>query len=1082
MYRALLACLFLASSAVWAQSTASIVGRVSDSSGAVVSGAKVTVRNSASGFERSTVTTDTGDYELPLLPITGAYSLSVSKQGFQTQELTGIVLQVDQRARLDISMKLGSISEIVTIEETAPVLNTESGSIGQVVSNKNIVDLPLNGRNYTQLATLLPNAVVQTQGTAGSTVVSVSGGRLGKTEFLLNGISINEQLFDGVAIRPSVDAIQEFKIVSNSFSAEYGRGNAVMLATIKSGTNQLHGVAYEFLRNDALDARNTFLAKKAPYRQNQFGAAAGGKIIKDRMFLFLNYEGTRIRQGLAFNPVVPAAAFRTGDFSSLSTVIRDPTTQQPLPGNKIPASLIDPSTTYFLKFMPLPTTAAGTAPYAAPFSSNVDQSNERFDYRLSDKNSLFVSHTYTRRNDFNPGNYPQNGGYTQDNRTHTAVISDTHVFSPTTLNELRLGYTRFYNANINQGFGTNYTTQSGIAGFEQTSLNFPGFPQLSVSGFQGISGNTFQPLVNPSNSYEIVDNVSKIFGKHTVIFGADLRDFRFTSTNAANSRGVFSFTGAYTGNAFADFLTGYPFSGSRDFPRNQFGEYDRRYHFYVQDDWKVSSKLTLNLGLRYEVNRPPEFVNSQAARFDFVTNKVEVQRLSNGNVNLTTQQVAQFAYPVFQDVIVTPQSAGLPNNLIFQDNRDWAPRIGLAYRPFNSNKTVIRSGFGIFYLLTSGNNSVSVPIINVPFIVDESKNQVAVNNVPTQRVENFFPPFSSNANFTTALAYGFDPHMVTPRMTQYNFAVQQELARDFALEVAYVGNESHHLERENQPANYAPIAPGDTRPLQQRRPNPRFSAGNYLDTSGNANYNGLEVKLEKRYSRGYQFLIGYSWSKTIDMDTNDQGGGASDNPYNYRTMRGPSNIDVGQHFVASFVLDLPFGKGKRIANTSSPVLNAFIGGWQLAGIVTFQGGFPFTPTLGSADPTNSGRQYGTRPNVIGTGAVANPNRNQWFNVADFAIPAQYTIGNAGRNILRGPGLANQDLSLHKDFHFTERTYLQFRAEYFNAFNVTNLANPNGFPTLTSDSGANIDLPAVAGKIFRTSTPARIGQLALKLYF
>ena len=354
--------------------------------------------------------------------------------------------------------------------------------------------------------------------------------------------------------------------------------------------------------------------------------------------------------------------------------------------------------------------------------------------------------------------------------------------------------------------------------------------------------------------YEIVDNLNWIKGAHTFKFGVDLRDYRFTSTNSANSRGSFSFTGAYTGNAFADYLTGYPFSGARSFPRNQFGEYDRRYHFYVQDDWKISPRLTLNLGLRYEQNRPPFFVNYQAARFDFVSNKIQVERMPNGNINTTTQQVAQFAAPVFGDVFQKPEDAGLPNNLIFPDNRDWAPRVGLAWRPFSGNQTVVRAGAGIFYLLTSGNNTVSVPIINAPFIVDESANQVAVGGVPQRRVEDFFPPFSSNANFTPPLAFGFDPHMVTPRMTQYNFAVQQEIARDFALEVAYVGNQSHHLEREVQPANFPPITPGDTRSVQQRRPNPRFSGGSYFDTSGNANYNGLEVKLEKRYSRGYQFL------------------------------------------------------------------------------------------------------------------------------------------------------------------------------------------------------------------------------------
>ncbi|MCC6587364.1 MAG: TonB-dependent receptor [Bryobacterales bacterium] len=1057
---------------IWAQGTATIVGRVTDASGAAVSAAHVMARNTATGLERSTVTTDSGDYELALLPITGSYSLSIAKPGFQTHERTGLELQVDQRARIDVTMNVGAVAEKILVEAAAPILNTETGTIGSVVNNRQIVDLPLNGRNYTQLATLMPNAVVQTQGTAGSTVVSVSGGRLGKTEFLLDGISLNEQLFDGVAVRPSVDAIQEFKIVSNSFSAEYGRGNAVMTATIKGGTNELHGTVYEFLRNDKFDARNTFLPTKAAYRQNQFGAAAGGPIKKDRAFLFLNYEGTRIRQGRAFNPVVPTEAFRNGDFSALSTPVRNPITQQPYPGNRIPASDIDPAAKFFLPFIPLPTTAAGTAPFAAPFSSGSNQSNARFDYTLSSKNSFFVRHTYTRREDYNPGAYPTNGGFTQDNRTHNAVITDTHIFSPSVVNELRLGYTRFYNANLNQGLGTDYTGQAGIGGFELTSLNFPGFPQLSISGFQGVAGNAFQPLINPSNMYELVDNVGWTKGAHTFKFGTDIRELRFTSTNSANSRGNFSYTGGFTGNAFADYLTGYPFSGARSFPRNQFGQYDRRYHFYVNDDWKVSSKLTLNLGLRYELNRPPHFVNWQAARFDFVRNKIQVMRMPDGNINTTTQQVAQFAFPRYQDVFEKPGDVGLPNGLIFQDKNDFAPRIGLAWRPFSDNKTVIRAGAGIFYMLTSGNNSVSVPVINAPFIVDESLAQPTVNGIPTRRVENFFPAFSSGANFTPPLAFGFDPHMVTPRMTQYNFAIQREIAHNLALEVAYVGNQSHHLEREVQPANFPAIDPNDNRPAQDRRPNPRFAGGNYQDTSGNANYNGLEVKLDKRYSRGVQFSVAYNYGKTIDMDTSDQGSGGSDNPYNYRTMRGPSAIDFKQRFVSSFVVDLPFGKGKPIAGSANGVVNGIIGGWRLSGIVMFQGGLPFTPSLGSADPTGTQRSYGLRPDVAGTGNVDNPNRDRWFNIADFPVPARYTIGNAGRNILRGPGISNQDLALMKDFRFTERMYLQFRAEYFNAFNVTNLSNPN----------SSVDLPAVGGKIFGTSTPARIGQFGLKFYF
>ena len=312
------------STSVWAQSTATIVGRVTDSSGAVMSGAQVTAHNTATGLERSATTGESGDYEFPLLPITGQYKLTVSKDGFKTQERTGIELQVQQQARLDFTLDVGNIAERITVEASAPIVNTETGSIGQVVENKKIVDLPLNGRNFVQLASLLPNAVIGTSGTVGGTTVAVSGGRANKTEYLLDGISINEQLFDGVILRPSVDAIQEFKVQSNSFSAEYGRGNAVLNATIKSGTNAVHGTLFEFLRNDKLDARNFFLAQKAPYRQNQFGFAVGGPVVlpkfngRDKSFFFLNYEGTRIRQGRTFNALVPSDAFRRGDFSSLT--------------------------------------------------------------------------------------------------------------------------------------------------------------------------------------------------------------------------------------------------------------------------------------------------------------------------------------------------------------------------------------------------------------------------------------------------------------------------------------------------------------------------------------------------------------------------------------------------------------------------------------------------------------------------------------------------------------------------------------------------------------------------------------------
>jgi hypothetical protein len=1069
----------LFASALFGQSTATIVGRLTDPSGAVLSGAKVAVRNTATGLERNTVSTDTGDFEAPLLPIVGEYKVTVSKEGFQSQERKGIVLQVDQRARLDFSLKVGSLTEVITVEDSAPIINTETGSIGQVIGNKKIVDLPLNGRNFTQLASLLPNAITSTGGTVGATTVTVSGGRQGKTEFLLDGISINEQLFDGVAIRPSVDAIQEFKIQANSFAAEYGRGNAILNATIKGGTNEFHGALYEFLRNDKLDARNFFAARKDPYRQNQFGFAVGGPVMlpkfsgRDRTFFFANYEGTRIRRGRTFNQVVAPAAFRTGDFSSLATPIRDPLTGDPFAGNIVPPSRINPSMRYFLDFMPQQNAGAigalnGTFLYSAPFRDTQDQGNFRFDQRISANNSFFARYTINHLERFNPGQFPTNGGSTQRQRVQNLVLTDTHIFSPTVINELRLGYTRMHNANLNQGLGTNHTLLSGIRGYEETSQNFPAFPQLSITGFSGIAGNAFQPLVNPTNLYEIVDNVSVIRGAHTFKFGTDLRDYRLTSTNSANSRGSFSFNGGYSGNGFADFLTGYPVSGNRAFPRNLFGLYEKRYHFYAQDDWKVTNTLTINAGLRYELNLQPTAMLGQSASFNFNTARWAVSTFK-GQINTVSQQVARFALPRFQNLVDKATDVGLPNKLLYNRYNDIAPRLGLAWRPFGNNRTVVRAGAGIFFLLANGNNSVSAPIINVPFIVDESKQQPTVNGRPTLAVQNFFEPFSSNANFTTPLTFGVTPYMKTPTMYQWNFAVQRELMSGLSLEVAYVGNKGLNLERA-LPRNLPRIDPNDRRAFQDRRPFPQFGTGSYYENREHSNYNGLEMKLEKRFAQGVSFLVGYAWSKTIDGSSNDQGGGdGADDPFNLRTMRGRSAFDIGQRFIASFSAELPFGKGKAMGGSMPKAADLVVGGWALQGIVTMQGGFPYTPTI-SVDPHNIGFAYARRADAIGTGRVGECRVERCFNPADFRIPQAFVPGNAGRNILRGPGINNWDLAIFKNFHFTERTYLQFRAEAFNAFNHTQLNNP----------AAVIDL-ATAGRVFSAKDP-RIGQLGLKIYF
>lgn len=1060
--------IILTSAVAVADPTATIVGRVTDATGAVVQQVTVSAVNTATGLERHTITSDSGDFEIPLLPITGGYTLTASKPGFQTQQISGIVLQVDQQARFDIKLSVGNVSQKIEVVESAPLVNTDNATVGQVIDNKTIVELPLNGRNFTQLATLTPGAIQGNPGSnTGFTTISINGGQAPKTEFLLDGISNQEQLYNGVQFTPSVDAIQEFKVEGNAFSAEYGRGDAVINATIKAGTNQFRGVLWEFLRNDALDARNFFDNAKTPYRQNQFGGTLGGPIVRNKTFFFVNYEGTRIVRGLTSNTPVPNAALRSGDFSSLGTTIRDPQTGAAFPGNRVPSALIDPSSAYFLKFIPLPNTAAGSFVYGAPYNSNVDQGNIRGDHRFSDSDTLFARYSVNNIHAFNPGIFPQVGGDSSDIRTQNAALDEVHIFKPTIINDLRLGYGRMYSTNSPQGLGTNYTAQAAITGFEQTSINFPGFPSLTISGYGNlINGNPYSPLTNPSNMYEIIDGMTWIKGAHTIKFGADLRRYEFTSTNSANSRGAFSFSGAYSGDAFGDYILGYPSSGLRDFPRNLFGEDQLNHAFYVQDDYKVTSRLTLNLGLRFEFNPAFQELQDQAADFDQQTGKIIVA-LYKGSINLTTQQVAKFGYPQYANDIITPSQANLPNKLRF-NQYNWAPRIGMAFRPSDNNNTVIRAGFGVFYLLQSGNNTVSYPIINPPFILDESKSQTTVNGAPTLRMENFFEPFTVNTQFNSPLVFSYDPRNKTPYVTEWNFTVQRKLGNNMALDIGYLGSKGTHLEMIT-PGNVPPINPNDTRTYQERVPFPQFGGSSYLADQNNSTYHALQVKLQKRFSSGLSFLASYTFSKTID-GTSDPGGDPIQDPFDLHSMKGLSDYDIPQRLVVSYGYELPFGRGKRFMSSAPWLVDELFGGWQVVGISTFQSGFPFTPFLGSNDPGNVNFAYDIRPNVIGNPSVSNCTPAQCFNVAAFGVPAPFTFGDAGRNILRGPGTQNWDFSVLKDFHIGETRYLQFRSEFFNIFNHANFNNPNPY----------VDTPQ-GGQIFSAKDP-RIIQFALKLYF
>ena len=623
--------------------TGQITGLITDPAGTAVPGAAVTVTNVETGIRRQIPTNDQGYYTVLFLN-PGDYRIRVEKQGFKALERPALKLDVAQTARVDLALQLGEVAESVTVAAEAPLLSTESGTVGQVIGNKKILDLPLNGRDFTQLATLVPGAISRgTNASLDAPAMSVNGARNGRTVFMIDGGSVSSQYFDVASITPSIDAIQEFSVQSNSFGAENGQGMAVIAVALKSGTNQIHGSAFEFLRNQLLDARNFFNAStvRPPVKQNQFGVTVGGPVYlpkmfngRDRTFFFTDYEGTRIRRASQFNTLVPTASMRTGDFTG-RPVINDPATtrndparpgaflRDPFPANRIPTDRLARETAYYMQFYPQANTPGGTYAFAPGRVNDTNKFDLRLDHRFSSADSLSSSYSINQTMTYTPGQFEANGGVDLAVRKQRWGLSETHTIRPTMINEFRLGYVRTRFSNAPQGLGTNHTVQSGIGGFAEQSSDFPGFPGLGITGFLGFNPNAFSPIKFRDNKYEILDNVTWIRGAHSIKFGAHFRRYDTATTNAARSRGDFTFSGTYSGNAWADFLLGLPFQGRRTFPRNLFGiKYMNNEHFFFQDDWKISPRLTLNAGIRYELNHQLKTLNNQNASTDPVARQI----------------------------------------------------------------------------------------------------------------------------------------------------------------------------------------------------------------------------------------------------------------------------------------------------------------------------------------------------------------------------------------------------------------------------------------------------------------------------
>jgi hypothetical protein len=942
------------------------------------------------------------------------------------------------------------------------------------------VDLPLNGRFFTRLALLTAGTLPTVPGARDEATggFSSNGVRPYQNSFLLDGIDNNSLSQDltnqaSYVYGPSPDAIAEFRVQTNSMSAEFGRsGGAVMNVNIKSGTNGYHGSVFEFLRNQVFDARNFFAGIKPEYRLNQFGGAAGGPIIKNKTFFFADFQATHERIGNTFLATVAPVAWHTGDFSAVHPILTT-TTLQPYPNNQIPASAFDPVAAKLIAMMPNPNLPGTSSPtgVANNYASNpvtatlTNQGDIRIDHQNSTKDALFVRFSMSQQDLAVPVSVPAPLGGPQAwlNNTRSAVVSETHIFSAHVINESRAGYTRLRSERLQYNASTNVAQQLGLPGIPFFAEN-GGLPNFTVTGITGFGSAGFRPSKEVENLVHVIDTLSVIKGRNTLKFGGEYKPtVNYSILQPAYARGQFNFTGNFTrdpknqpgtGLGFADFLLGH-IDNSR--LNNNVNDTFQQpgYFFYAQDDLKLTPKLALNLGIRYEfVSKPMERRNA-IGNFNIAT----------GILQLVSGRNDPMPSNFFPQVPVTRDS---PRQLVPQSRNNWAPRVGFAYQV--TSKTVVRSGFGVFFTsYEPGPLSIPNPGNNPPYFLGSLWPAPAFG-VPNPDVNQLSSGLPANAFVLPAAPalFSVDPGLRNPYVMHWNFSVQRSLPWGLVWDTAYAGSAGKHL-YEFLDANQPVPTPDASSPTNSRRPRPFLGASlTYWCSCDSSTYHSLETKVEKRLSNNLTFLTAYTWGKSIDEVSQASLSFANDggirNQNNRRAEKSRSGYNIAQRLVTSFTYDLPFAR-----NLTGPA-KFVLDGWQVLGITSFNTGFPFTVTA-LTNVSNAGGD--TRPDVIPGVSLVPPggsNRLQWYNAAAFSNPTAGNWGNAGRNIGTLPGAINVDFSVFKNFRLAERKNLQFRTEAFNLPNHTN------FTTISKAFDAPDHGQLTAAKA------ARQVQFALKLIF
>jgi hypothetical protein len=1054
-----------------------IRGEVRDASKAVVMDAKVLIRCNDNGLETVAESNGDGLYITPALT-PGSYSLTAAKPGFKTETFGPITLLVNQTVRVDFLLQVGDMTESVQVDASpTQLLSPESADVSQVIESKEVSEIPLNGRSWQQLIALSAGVNPGAPGESGSpNPVNVNGQRTKGNLFLVDGISTTSSTEGrGNDFNMPLDAVREFSVQAGAYSAEYGdvAGGVINLQS-RSGTNNWHGSLFEFFRNDALDAANFFSNStnqpKTPLQYNQFGGSVGGPIRRNKTFVFADYQGAITHSGQPMITSVPLSQQRQGDFSALQSAngalvpIYDPSsttaayTRAQFPKNMIPLTNLDPAAEKISALLPLPN-QFGASGIPLPFNnyavtrtatSDFQAFDIRIDHQFSTRNTIFVRESFQHTDAVVPSLFGLPLGGTLEGAGNTTAgnqgggIGETFQLSPQSINEIRIGFNRQNTGLRQQDYGQSLSQQFGIPGVNQSPAT-SGLSNLVVSGLFDVGDSLLTPLQLATTELTVSDKLTKVVGRQVLRFGVDYQHEVGSAGYLVYGRGDYTFlnlttstlVGAPGGNAYASFLVGAPYQILRDeFPPGLVGLISDRVGFFAQDDIKVTSKLTVNIGARYDIMPYPREMHN---------------RLSNFNPSTGTMLIA---------------GQNTSDRLVNTDYRDLAPRLGLAYAP-GSGKTVFRAGYGIGFVDPIGAAGIlNSNEFNIPFYYLNNITEFPFS-APTYTLSNSLPslvmpsPASPSGNQRYIVPTDRNPYSQT-----WSLTIQHAISKTIMFEVAYVGTSGNRL---LTAANINAAPPGATNPLMRQPFGPALGEIRELSNTANSIYNGLQSKVEKRFSHGLYFLASYTWSKSIDDQSNGTDTAAASGQYpqdpNHPELdRGLSSFDRTQRFVGSGVWEIPFGPGLPAA------LRGFLGGWQLSETFVAETGPPFSVLMNCADVNSQGNNC--RPNRTSSGELPADQRsvNEWFNTAAFVIPSPQAYGNAGRNILRGPGTTDLDLAISKSFRWGESRRLQIRSELFNALNHTNL----GLPVSSIDSAGFGSITAAG--------PAREIQFGARLSF